>query len=501
MKRLTLLWSSSLCCAALLAGCASQPAADTSVAPSPAAHAPASAPEVLREDERLAHYRLPNGLEVIVKPDRRAPTAIHMLWVRAGAIDEVDGTSGIAHMLEHMMFKGTEKLAPGEFSRRVAELGGQDNAFTSRDYTGYYQQVPASRLEDVMALEADRFQHNRWPDEEFLREVEVVKEERRMRTDDQPRAKLYEQLMAVTYLASQERRPIIGWMDDIEHFTADDVRAFYHRWYVPANAAVVVVGNVEPRAVLALAERYYGPAAAAPLPTRKPTAEPPQQGPRRLVLRDRAEQPVLLMAFKVPPLANIEQPSEADREALALTALSAVLSGYDGARLDRALTRGAGRIADSADSSAGLSGRSGNGLFVLSGIPAAGRSNQELEAGLRQAVAEIAAHGISAQELQRVVTQWSAITVYGQDSMYAQASELGSNWVQGWPLDATDRLLALLREVTPGQVQAVAQKYFGDDALTVAELLPQAAPVAATGTNRPAPTARPVQPAAGGSQQ
>ena len=180
---------------------------------------------------------------LIVKPDHRAPTAVHMLWLRVGAMDEVDGTSGVAHVLEHMMFKGTPDVKPGEFSRRVAAMGGRENAFTSRDYTGYFQQIPANRLEDVMKLEADRFGRNQWADEEFVKELEVVKEERRLRTEDNPRALLYENLNASAFHASPYRRPVVGWMSDLDAMTPGDARAFWQRWYVPANAAVVVAGD------------------------------------------------------------------------------------------------------------------------------------------------------------------------------------------------------------------------------------------------------------------
>lgn len=488
--------SAALLAAACLAACASAPGTAVLEADKPPAAqvaAPAASTDqlpagaqALREDEALAHYRLANGLEVIVKPDRRAPTAIHMLWVRVGSIDEADGTSGVAHALEHMMFKGSKALAPGVFSRRVAELGGQDNAFTSLDYTAYFQQVPVQQLGVVMGLEAERFAHNQWPDEEFTREIEVIKEERRLRTDDQPRAKLFEQLMAATFMAAPQRRPIIGWMDDLQRMRAEDVRAFYRQWYVPANAAVVVVGQVQPRQALALVARHYGDALqgsaqlAATLPARKITQEPPQQGPRRIVLRDRVEQPVLLMAFKAPALQQLQQPTASDREALALMALAGVLSGYEGARLERALVRGPQRVADSVDASAMLSNRSGNGLFLLSAIPAPGRDGQAVEQALRRAIAEVAQRGVGQQELQRVVTQWTAATVYEQDSMFAQANELGRNWVQGWPLDASELLIQRLREVTPEQVQAVAARYFGDDGLTVAELQPQAPSAAAS---------------------
>ena len=203
----------------------------------------------------VEQFTLDNGLTVIVKPDHRAPTVAHMLWVRVGSMDEVDGSSGVAHVLEHMMFKGTPTVKAGEFSRRVAALGGQENAFTSRDSTGYYQQIPAGKLEEVMRLEADRFANNQWDDEEFRREIEVVKEERRMRTEESPRAMLYEQASAVTFLASPYRRPIVGWMSDLDAMTPADVRSFYQRWYVPANAALVVAGDVEVAQVRQLAEK------------------------------------------------------------------------------------------------------------------------------------------------------------------------------------------------------------------------------------------------------
>ena len=174
-------------------------------------------------------FTLANGLTLIVKPDRRAPTAVHMLWLRVGSMDEVDGTSGVAHLLEHMMFKGTPSVKAGDFSRRVAALGGRENAFTNKDYTGFYQQIPANRLEDVMKLEADRFANNQWPDEEFAKELEVVKEERRMRTEDSPRALIEEALDATVFMASGYRRPVVGWMSDLDAMTPADARDFYRR--------------------------------------------------------------------------------------------------------------------------------------------------------------------------------------------------------------------------------------------------------------------------------
>ena len=439
------------------------------------AQAPLLAPQV-------EQFTLPNGLTVIVKPDHRAPTAAHMLWVRVGAMDEVDGTSGVAHALEHMMFKGTPDVKVGEFSRRVAALGGRDNAFTGLDATGYHQQIPAGKLEDVMRLEADRFAHNQWADDEFKREIEVVKEERRLRTEDSPRALLYEAAGAVTFTASPYRRPVVGWMSDLDAMTPDDVRDFYRRWYVPANAAVVVTGDVEVAQVRRLAEKYYGSIPARPVPLRKPRIEPVQTGLKTLDFKAPASQAYVALTFKVPSLQAADLldtgapagTSSPGRDALALTVLSAVLDGYSGARLARAMEQGEGaeRLADSAGASNGLMGR-GPQLFTLDGVPAAGKTTAQVAAALRAQVALVAREGVSDAELNRVKTQWAASETYKLDGVFNQARELGSNWINGLPLDASARLIAKLRTVTSAEVQSVAARYFGDDQLTVATLLPQ----------------------------
>ncbi|WP_084652393.1 M16 family metallopeptidase [Ottowia thiooxydans] len=454
---------------ALLCGALASPGAFAQLQP-PSQSTPLTG-QAARSSTAVSQFKLDNGLTVIVKPDHRAPTVVNMLWLRVGSMDEVDGASGVAHVLEHMMFKGTKKLKPGEFSRRVAALGGRENAFTSRDYTGYYQQVPAAKLADVMSLEADRFANNRWSDEEFAKELEVVKEERRMRTDDNPRALLGEQQTAATFVASPYRRPVVGWMGDLDSLKPDDARAFYQRWYVPANAAVVVAGDVDPQAVLALARKYYGSIPARAVPERKPREEPAQLGQRRIQVKAPAEQAVVSMGFKVPRLEGVAS-NAANDDALALTVLSAVLDGYSGARLDRALTQGPNRVADSAGAGNGLMGR-GPQLFMLSGVPAAGKTAAEVETALREQVARVARDGVSQEELARVKTQWVAGEVYKLDSVMAQAQELGNLWVQGLPLDADQRLIARLRGVTAAQVQSVAQRYFGDDQLTVGTLLPQ----------------------------
>lgn len=421
-------------------------------------------------------FTLSNGMTLIVRPDRRAPTVAHMLWVRVGSIDEVDGTSGVAHVLEHMMFKGTRDLKPGEFSRRIAALGGRDNAFTSRDATAYHQQVPAQALEAVMKLEADRFANNRWSDDEFKREIEVVKEERRQRTEESPRARMFEAMNAMVYQASPYRRPIIGWMSDIESLTPNDAREFHQRWYTPANAAVVIAGDVDVAQTLALAEKHFGPIPARAVPARKPREEPLQSGPRRMEFRAVADQAVVALAYKVPRWGGASQEDAANQDALALTVLSAVLSGYNGARLDRALVQGQGtagkRIADSAGASYGLMGR-GPQLFSLSAVPAQGVTPEMAAAALKSEVERIAREGISEAELRRVKTQWAAGETYKLDSVFNQAQELGSYWANGMDIHTGDRLMARLRAVTAAQVQSVAQRYFSDQQLTTAVLVPQ----------------------------
>ncbi|MDO8905372.1 pitrilysin family protein [Hydrogenophaga sp.] len=439
-------------------------------------------------------FTLANGMTLIVRPDRRAPTVAHMLWVRVGSMDEVDGTSGVAHVLEHMMFKGTPDLKPGEFSRRVAALGGRDNAFTSRDATAYHQQVPSNQLEAMMRLEADRFARNQWADEEFVREIEVIKEERRQRTEESPRARMFEALNAMVFQANPYRRPIIGWMSDLDAMTPADVREFYQRWYSPTNAAVVIAGDVDVDQVRALAEDIYGRLPARALPDRKPRDEPLQVGPRKLEFRAVADQALVALAWKVPRWTGEGDTGDgSQQDALALTVLSAVLDGYSGARLERALVQGSGtggkRVADTAGASYGLMGR-GPQLFLLSAVPARGVTPEMAAAALKSEVERIAREGVNEAELRRVKTQWTASEIYKLDSVFNQARELGSYWINGMPIDTGERLMKLLQGVTAAQVQSVAQRYFSDEQLTTGVLVPdpgrrEATTPAASG-NRPA---------------
>jgi zinc protease len=434
----------------------------------------ANATPVAQDASSAQTFTLSNGMTLIVLPDHRAATVVHMVWVRVGSMDEVSGTSGVAHVLEHMMFKGTPTVPEGEFSRRVAALGGRDNAFTHYDVTAFHQQVPASRLEDVMALEADRFAHMQWTDDAFRREMGVIQEERRQRTEESPQALMFEAFNATAFLAHPYRRPIIGWMSDLQAMTPADARAFHQRWYTPANAAVVVVGDVDAEQVRALAEKHYGSIAARAVPPRKPQVEPVQSGERRVVYRGRTQQPMLLLGYKVPQLTDPAATDEASQDALALLMLAGVLDGTSASRLERRLVQGQGgrRLADSVSASYGLMGR-GPQLFMLSGAPTAGTMPEALESALKAEIERIARDGVTEAELQRVRNQWMAGEVFKLDSMFAQARELGSQWSLGWPVDAEKTLMQRLTQVTPAQVQGVARRYFGDRQLTVGLLLPE----------------------------
>ena len=412
-------------------------------------------------------HTLDNGLRIIVKPDHRAPVVVSMVWYRIGSTDEVNGTTGVAHVLEHMMFKGTKEVPAGEFSRIIAAAGGRENAFTGKDYTGYFQTLHKSQLALALKLEADRMVNLAMSADEFSKEIRVVMEERRWRTDDRPRALVYERLMATALLEHPYRHPVIGWMNDIEHMRIEDARAFYKAWYAPNNAILVVVGDVEPQDVFTLAEQHFGALKAKPLPSRKPQEEPPQLGIKRLTVKAPAELPYVLMAYRVPALRDPEK----DWEPYALEMLANVLDGYEAARLPRVLVR-TERVANSVGANYDGVGR-GPALFFLEGVPSDGKSISEMEQALRREVRKVAAEGVSEEELKRIRAQVVAAHVYQRDSMFFQAREIGSMETAGLSYKTPDVILEKLKQVTPAQVQEVARKYFGDDRLTVGYLDPQ----------------------------
>lgn len=415
----------------------------------------------------VAERKLDNGLRIVVKTDRRAPVVVSMVWYRIGSMDEHNGVTGVAHVLEHMMFKGTKTVPAGEFSRLIAAAGGRDNAFTSRDYTGYFQTLHKSELPLSFRLEADRMVNLVLDREEVVKELKVVMEERRWRTDDRPHSVVYERLIASALAVHPYRAPIIGWMNDLEHLTIDDIRAFYDKWYAPNNATVVVVGDVVPAEVFALAEKYFGVIPNKAIPSRKPQVEPPQLGVKRLTVKVPAELPYVLMAYQVP---RLERPAE-DWEPYAFDMLESVLSGNPAARLPQTLVK-TDRVASSASASYDGVNR-GPAFFYLSGAPVTGHTAAEIEAGLRREVRRIVEEGVSDDELDRVKAQAVAAKVYQRDSMFFQARQIG--WIEtiGFSYRDLDLFIEKLQQVTASQVQEVARKYLIDDRLTVAYLDPQ----------------------------
>ncbi|MBU3542609.1 insulinase family protein [Polynucleobacter sp. MWH-Loch1C5] len=409
-----------------------------------------------------------NGMKVIVKEDKRAPTVVHMVWYRAGSIDEVNGKTGVAHVLEHMMFKGTKNLKPGDFSKKVAEVGGRDNAFTSKDYTAYFQQIEKSHLPKMMALEAERLQHLRISEEEFKKEIQVVMEERRLRTDDQAQAILYEQLLANAFVNSPYRRPIIGWMDDLKNMTYRDAWQWYQDWYAPNNAILVVAGDVDAKEVFRLAEQYYGVVPSKKLPDRKPQEEIRQIGKKHITVKAPAENQQLMMAWKVPKL---EANDLENIEPYALAVLSGILDGYTNARLNKSMVKEQ-RLANSVDAYYEMSAR-GPQLFIIGASLSKQQQISVADQAIRKALSEIAQKGVRDSELKRVQAQIISSQIYKRDSVFAQAMEIGMTEIVGISWREKDQILERLQRVKSLDIQRVIQKYFIDDALTVAVLDPQ----------------------------
>jgi zinc protease len=410
---------------------------------------------------------LANGMRVVVREDHRAPTAVQMVWYRVGSIDEHDGVTGVAHVTEHMMFKGTPRVGPGEFNRRVASVGGRDNAFTSTDYTAYFQQVPASQLKAVMVLEADRMRHLTLEPTGYSKEIQVIMEERRMRTDDQSSARVHEAMNAVAWQAHPYRRPVIGWMSDLEQMTVADVRDWYRRWYVPNNATLVVVGDVNHQQVFGWAKQTYGAIPARALPERKQYEEPVQTGQRQLEVKAPADLPLLVMGWKAPRLNDPRK----DMDPYALEMLAQILDGHDAARLPTALVREQ-QVAVSIDTSYDSTNR-GPSMFMVQASPRPGHTVEQLEQSIRGALAEVANKGVTDQELARARSQLRASEVYKKDSVMGQAMEIGMLETLGYGWQSSPLMLEKLNQVTTADVQRVAQSYFKDDQLTIARLVPQ----------------------------
>lgn len=408
-----------------------------------------------------------NGLKVLVKEDHRSPVVVSQIWYKVGSSYEPGGITGISHMLEHMMFKGTEKYPMGEFSRIIAENGGRENAFTGRDYTAYFQTMEKTRLEVSFKLEADRMRNLHLIPEELKKELEVVTEERRMRTDDKPRSKTQEYFMAMAFANSPYKNPVIGWPSDIANYQVDDLQAWYQRWYAPNNATLVVVGDVKPDEVFALADKYFAGLKTSKIKPVKPQAEIEQHGIRKTTVKLPAKLPYILMGYKVPVLNSIENESEA----YALEVLAGILDGGSSARLASRLVRGK-QIAVSAGAGYSMMSRLPE-LFMLDATPAEGQTVFDMEYALKEEVYNLKSELVSDDELQRVKAQVLASAVYERDSNFYQAMQLGMLETVGIGWEKVDEYVEKVTQITAEQVRDAARKYLLEDKLNIAYLDPQ----------------------------
>ena len=431
---------------------------------------PVSETQARQADGEVKAFELENGMKVLVIENHRAPVVVSQVWYKVGASYEHDGITGLSHVLEHMMFKGTEKYPAGEFSKIVAANGGEENAFTGQDYTAYFQRIANDRLELCLELEADRMRNVVFDEKEFLKEIEVVKEERRLRTDDKPAALTYERFNAVAFTNSPYRRPIIGWMEDLDTLSVEDARQWYDKWYAPNNATLVVAGDVNAEDVYQLAKQYFGQLPASTIPVLKPRREAKQYGTQRLVVEVPAKIPYLLMGYKAPVLRPDVVNGEDEWEMYALEVLAGVLDGGGSARLSNNLVRGQ-QIANSASASYGMSARHET-LFVLSAVPNDKVEIDVLEFALREEVDTLKTQLADEAELDRVKAQVVASQVYQQDSTFYQAMEVGMLDTIGLPWQIKDDYVKKIMAVTAKQVQRVAKKYLRDERLTVAVLEP-----------------------------
>jgi zinc protease len=425
----------------------------------------------------VQEFTLNNGLKILVKEDHRAPTASVQIWYKVGAGNEYDGITGVSHVLEHMMFKGTPKNPGNAFFKITSSSGGDQNAFTSYDFTAYFQQLPPEKLATVFELEADRMTNLNLAKEDFVKEIEVVKEERHIRTENNPQGLTYEQFASTAYVAIPYRHPVIGWMSDLNSMTLENVKIWYKAWYAPNNATLVVVGDVNPRDVFNLAKQYFGSIQPSPLPEVKKQEIVEQRGSKVIRVKVPAKLPYLFLGYNVPSINTSENSSDA----YALEVLNGVLSGGDSARFSKNLERGA-QIATSLDASYDLYARLSN-LFVIAGVPTQKSNVAELKRAVLKELIEIQQKGVSEEELERVKAQVIAQHVYQQDSIFFQGYLLGMLQSVGLSWHEIDNYQEQIKQITPEHVQQVALKYFKPERLTIAILEPQQTADPATPAN------------------
>ncbi|WP_170545905.1 M16 family metallopeptidase [Ruegeria arenilitoris] len=420
----------------------------------------AATPLIAKEGhEAVTTFTLDNGMDVVVVEDHRAPVVQHMVWYRAGSADEPVGSSGVAHFLEHLLFKGTDTLAPGEFSATVAANGGNDNAFTSYDYTAYYQRVAADRLELMMRMEADRMRNIRLSEEDIVTERDVILEERNQRTDNSPRALFGEQMSASQYLNHRYGVPIIGWRHEMETLDMEDALSFYQTHYAPNNAILVVTGDVEPDAVKELAEQYYGVIPANPeLPERVRSQEPPQTAERRLTFKDaRVSQPYVQRSYLAPE----RDPGEQEKAA-ALFLLAELLGGSTTSYLNEKLQFEQQMVVYAGAFYRGVS--LDDTTFDLLVVPAQGVSLQEAEDAMDQAVADFITEGVNEEDLDRIKMQLRAAQTYARDNVDGIGNRYGRALTSGLTVEDVQAWPDILQAVTGDEIIAAAREVLQPEA-------------------------------------
>jgi zinc protease len=411
--------------------------------------------------EQASEFTLKNGLKVILLENHKAPLITFQVWYRVGSRDEPFGKSGLSHILEHMMFKGTERIGPGEFSRIVQENGGNENAFTSHDFTGFFENMSSDRVEVPIRLESDRMQGLLLREEDFNTERAVVMEERRLRTEDNPKAILQEQLQAAAFQIQPYRRPIIGWMDDLSHLTVEDLRKHYQTYYNPANAFLVVVGDFNKEKLLPLIDRAFGSIPGGVAPGYREYKEARRYGERRIHVRREAQLATVVKAYNVP---NLREP-----DSYVLEVIAAILSAGESSRLHRRMVREE-ELALSVDADHELVSRDPY-IFSFAADVLPGRKVDEVEKALMDEIERLKKETVGDRELQKAKNQLEASFTFAQDSLFAQAMllaryEIVSTWKD------LDRYVPSIRRVTAEDITRVARTYFVDEQCTTGVLVP-----------------------------
>ena len=411
--------------------------------------------------DKIQEAVLSNGLKVIFLENHKAPEVTFQVWYRVGSRNEKWGKTGLSHMLEHMMFKGTQKIKGGEFSRAVEEIGGNDNAFTSNDFTAYFENINADRVQVPIDLEADRLQNLLLKEEDFRTERMVVLEERRMRTEDSPQSYLAEQVEATAFQTSPYHWPTIGWYGDIERFTLEDLKSHYQTYYNPANAFLVIVGDFHKDNLLPRLEKAFGSVTRGEIPEQQKGIDPPQTGERRITITREAELPYILMGYHVPNLHH--------QDSYVLEIIAAVFSGGRSSRFYQNLVREK-QLALSAEADNALLSKDPH-LFTLSAQPFPGKEVGEIEKALDQEIERLQREWVGPTELEKAKNQLEAAFIYGQDSLFAQAMVLAQHEIAGsWKM--VEDYIPSIRKVTPEDIQRVAKKYLLPGNRTVGILIP-----------------------------